>query len=735
MDYQYPPRLKILPGDFAFIGVCIAGALAALFFFWSDLNLTLSRLAEQPVGTVTYKYRAIQRRFIDRVLWERLRQESPVYHGDFVRTAELSEAVVHFFSGDEQISLEENTLIQIFLRDGDFRIDLVEGGLTAAVPEDLPAAARNRGLSINAGGAELSAAPGATVTVSLAAEAPSPADALEVQTLRGNAEIRQGNNTRTLAAGELYRAGGGGTARVAVLAPRPSAKILNSGDAPLPVVFNWNRIGFSGNDPVRLEIAEDRFFTRIAAARESGADRLTVELGNGLYYWRAYPASEAEAELKRGGVSGRLSVIYAPAPALISPPDNAIFSFMTTRPGIRFIWSACEGAAAYWVEIAGNPDMRNPVFSNQVQATGGDMGSAVYSGLEPGTFYWRVRPVYSRDYEGTALVSKTGSFRIEQAEILRAPRTQERLNRIYLEGGQENSYFTWTPEDEAVFYTFLLSRQEDLSNPLIERRVRDNYYAFNVKAAGLAPGQYYWGVYQTDIAGNDSELSKTRILVVMAGAPPAVPIPAAAAAAPAQTAPQAAPPVAPSPAVPSPAAAMAAVAPPTLPAAPTQTAPQAAPPAAPSPAAPGPATMAAVAPPALPAAPEQPAPQAAPPPLPAPGNLQPASGYVLTEEIIIRDQRIVFSWEAVEGASGYLLTLYQVRPEGNQQTFRQTIPGTSFALTDLTVLDSGEFVWQVEAENTGTERRSPAAESRFRVDISEVQGPEVRDMGVTFGTQ
>jgi hypothetical protein len=53
----------------------------------------------------------------------------------------------------------------------------------------------------------------------------------------------------------------------------------------------------------------------------------------------------------------------------------------------------------------------------------------------------------------------------------------------------------------------------------------------------------------------------------------------------------------------------------------------------------------------------------------------------------------------------------------------------------LAVLDAGEFVWQVEAENTGTERRSPAAESRFRVDISEVEGPEVRDMGVIFGNQ
>jgi len=65
--------------DFLYIFFCLAGTLLCLGLFWRDLNQTLTRLAENPVGTISYKYRAAQRRFIDRLLWDRLKQESPVY--------------------------------------------------------------------------------------------------------------------------------------------------------------------------------------------------------------------------------------------------------------------------------------------------------------------------------------------------------------------------------------------------------------------------------------------------------------------------------------------------------------------------------------------------------------------------------------------------------------------------------------------------------------------------------
>jgi hypothetical protein len=106
---------------------------------------------------------------------------------------------------------------------------------------------------------------------------------------------------------------------------------------------------------------------------------------------------------------------------------------------------------------------------------------------------------------------------------------------------------------------------------------------------------------------------------------------------------------------------------------------------------------------------------------------------VLNEEIIIRDRKLDFSWAAVAGASGYIFTLYQITPGGNREILRSQRRETSFTLTDLSLLDAGRFLWRVEAVNQG--QPGEAAESRFAVDIGEVEASQGRESGVLFGNQ
>jgi hypothetical protein len=663
--------------DILYVSLCLTGAFISLGLFWFDLNLTLSRLTEQPVGIISYKYRASQRRFNDRLLWERLKQESTVFDGDYIRTAALSEATISFLGEDKLspggstgrafIGLEENTLIQILL--GGSNIVLTEGGLSVD--------ARTGNVSISAGAARINVLAGSVV------HAAAFDGEVDMRVLQGSAEIQRGAERRTVAAGEMYSTAG--TARLAVLSPGPAAKFLNNTQAPLRVSFRWDRIGFTGNEAILLDVAEDRSFSRIVQTVESRTENAAVYLENGIYYWRVYARLEANAEIKRSGVSGRLSVIYAPAPVLLRPEQDQVFSFKTSRPGVRFHWTGSEGASAYLVEVSANRNIQNPVFRTQVQETRRGTVSIVHSGFEPGTYYWRVTPVYPRDYTGTGQVSGIASFHIERTDTLAVPELQARQGELYLDSEQENSYFTWQQEEEAASYTFLLSQKQDLSNPIIEQKVKDNYYAFDVKAAGLAPGQYYWGVYQTDIEGNNSVVSQSRTIVVIAGVPPARS--------------PAAPPL---PAV-------------VMPAAPDLVS----------------ASMSAAPPPPAESLPEPPI-----PPLPAPLNLLPDAGYVLTTEIIIRDRRIEFSWEAVSEASEYIFTIYQAAPGGYQRILRpEPQEETFFTLTDLAVLDRGDFVWQVEAVNRSEGRPGEIAESRFTVNIEEVGTSQGNESGVMFGRE
>ncbi|MDR0587257.1 MAG: hypothetical protein LBG26_08465 [Treponema sp.] len=736
------PREKTFgPRDAVFICLYLAGTAVCLFLFWQDLNLSLTRLDEKPVGVVTYKYRATQRRYAERILWERLKEESPVYDGDTIRTADVSEATISLFADSGIIDLGENTLIRIQVEKTGTVIDITDGDVSAVV--------QRGGLRIASGDVTIDAAPGTVVTATVPDAAGG--EGLEVRVLEGSAGVRKAGEQRTVAAGEVYSAAAATAmaARVAVVSPAFSAKFLNGSDGPLEVAFRWNRIGFAEDEKVRLDIAEDRGFTRVTESRESQSDGETLWLANGVYYWRAYPSSEAGVEIRHGGVNGKLTLVYAPPPALYSPRQGERFRFHTSRPGLRFQWQSSEGAAAYLIEVSSSSGLENPLFSATVQPTGGDTVSIVYSGFPAGVYYWRVTPVYPRDYTGMAQSSAIASFTVEQVDLLAIPQTQERTETVYLEANRQDSYFTWKQEDDAAYYTFLLSRQEDLSNPLIRKQERDNYYVLNAREEGLAPGRYYWGVFQTDMGGNNSAFSQAQTLIVMAGAPPertaqpeSVVQPESAAPSPVptpeETAPE--PPAAPI----SPAAALPERTPPpekiapVSPAAPITSA--AAPPeqrvqpeSTPRPVSPIPETI-----PETPMVSTTPAAAVPQPgvlqPLSAPRNLRPAEGYTLTEEIILRDRRIIFSWEQIPGAAGYTFILYQNEGGANREILRRTALRTpSFTLTDLTVLDVGEFVWQVEAESSGAGQRSEAATSRFRVNLDEIETSESRESGVMFG--
>jgi hypothetical protein len=654
-----------------YLVLCLAGAAAALYFFWRDLNMTLVRFQDEPLGTVTRKQNTVQRRFEDRTLWDRLRRQSLVYSGDYIRTAELSGASL-LLTGGEILEIEAHTLIQIIETPEGLLVELSQGALQSE--------AGSEGLTVRAAGASLRVEAGSLFSVS------AGEGGLEAAVMAGNALFQGREETRPLKQGEAV---GRSQARAAVLSPRPGTVFLNTSDGPLALSFILNRLGFAPQEALRLEIAGDRFFTRILLSFESLAQSLPVELENGVYYWRAYPAGQGSPP--EGGVSGRLSIIDAPPPELISPAADEEFSFSTTRPDLRFLWTSCEEAGSYHLEVSANPDMTNPFYQSHVQDSGGDLSSIAPGGFESGTWYWRVRPEYPRGYEGTAQASRIGSFRIGRAESLAAPLQYlpPRQGSLYLEDEKGEAYFSWKQEKDAASYTFLLSQREDLSDPLIEQQVQDNYFAYDLKEGSLVPGQYYWGVYQTDSDGVDSDLSVVRSVVLIAGPPPETRTAAAE------------------------------------PAPPSGEGPAAAGRGAPPEPSPGTRTAAA-----------EPAPPESQPeilPLPAPGNMRPASGYILSEDIVIRERQISFSWDAVPGASAYVFILYHVENDLRREVFRHTQSETLFTLRDLSILDVGTFIWRVEPRSRIPEQESRGGENVFTVSIEETQSSWGQESGVLFG--
>jgi hypothetical protein len=117
----------------------------------------------------------------------------------------------------------------------------------------------------------------------------------------------------------------------------------------------------------------------------------------------------------------------------------------------------------------------------------------------------------------------------------------------------------------------------------------------------------------------------------------------------------------------------------------------------------------------------------------------PAAGYRVDIERLQSEQSITFRWSAVPGANAYIFALYQQTSSGRRQIIRRSPENrTGFTLNDLTILDRGTFIWQVEAvsrsPNGAIERRGRPGENTFTIDIP-LPGPvEVDEMGILYGS-
>ncbi|MDR1390080.1 MAG: hypothetical protein LBJ31_08920 [Treponema sp.] len=465
---------------------CLAGALFCLVLFQLDLTRTLSRIGEKPVGTITWKYKAAQRRFADRVLWDRLKMESPVYDGDLIRTAILSEASVHFADGGS-IDLAENSLVRISVA-GVPRVDLVEG--TAA------AAGGAGGVVFTTGGYELVLAPGGS-----AVAAAGPEGGTEFQITGGSAllvspDAPEGRELGTGASAAFRLDGAAGTEpRAVVLSPPPNARLLSSGAQALAVDFVWNRVNYGSGDLTRIDIARDRRFTRTVLSVSAGGESRQTELSPGVYYWRVYVESAGNSVVH----ASKLTILQASPPGPVSPAAGQSWRYYPGGRSLRFRWTRSgqeqdHPPDYYLLEAADNPEMTNLVRL-QTQSTYAESPL-----LRPGSWFWRV----SARYGDRSLVSGVIPFTVAEGGELDPPLlvVPAAESEVDIDPGDRDIYFSWKRVNGADSYTVTVSANRDMSNPLINQRVTGNYYT--CPAASLGEETYYWRVSAEGSTGSSS---------------------------------------------------------------------------------------------------------------------------------------------------------------------------------------------------------------------------------------
>ena len=292
--------------DFIIGIICLIGMSFALVYFWRDLNISFINASKSPIATIYFKKNTAQRKLLNGNIWERLKTATPIYDGDRIRTAGLSEAYTVFNDGT-RIDLYENSLIQVYDLKKKRSVDFVNGSMhVKAGKKDQK---KDDVLVVKTGTKVITFSENTAAVVAK----DSSSENTETVTVTSGAVLMEETipdvispngskpNTKTtiIQAGDTFRAEALPVEinKFAVLMPPPHYSVTKTenGDCTLP--FFWEN-----SEQIVLEFAEDADFSKIVQVQNlvSSNCKAAVYLdfdGIESVFWRAYiPAADTTAD-------------------------------------------------------------------------------------------------------------------------------------------------------------------------------------------------------------------------------------------------------------------------------------------------------------------------------------------------------------------------------------------------------------------------------------------------------
>lgn len=484
------------------IGSVIIASFALLFY--TDITRKADAGEAELIGTITFKRKVAHRKYASQVVWEELEQNEKIYNYDSIRTADLSEAIIHLEDGTE-IALNENSMVLVALSKDEIDLEFSRGSISAK-RDDLKDDAKN--LSITA--------LGTTVLVGKSdvnLYRPEGED-LNLTVNRGDATIKAGEAEKLVKANQRVVVSKDKkdvrvlTINLRLKTPPPSGYFLTTSNATA-IDFSWEPV--KGKWDVYFEISRDSQFNDIVASNRVFRNTTKQVLQRGIYYWRLKAVSRSR-ETEYSAVR-RLSVIGDKPVELIAPLDGVIYAYRSVLPIITFKWSKSSIASAYTLIISKDQAMNTIV--QRVQTP--DISIAIDT-LKKGTYFWRVDT--SIGLRGIAnLQSRVYKLNIyEKMEIeppdLLYPPDKNHLSREVLE--KHHITFTWKMNPEIESSSLSIARDKDFKDILFTSRSKVNFLQFK---ESLPIGKYFWRVTGELQGGELTNPSASRSLMITESEP------------------------------------------------------------------------------------------------------------------------------------------------------------------------------------------------------------------------
>ena len=467
--------------------VCLSVAVFFGYTYWKDLNSTARRTDKEKIAVITFKNRIAQRKFDDRVVWERIDKSTPLYNGDLVRTADLAEAVITFNDGSE-VNIYENTMIQVYYSDFEGVQISVDSGNLQLESSD------NGNIQLTLGdGSKINAGGGTSLSTKSSA---GGAGASTVAVRNGSAVITgAAGKEESITAGETLSVKNSGEISkkpVTVVSIPPELRVLNVEGGEVPVKLEWNKI--NTDEPVILQTSLKKDYSVIADQKTivSENDSL-LNVSEGTLYWRVFQKGHEDE-----ATEGKISIEAAKPISLISPADDGVFHYRNRNPVLNFRWNGNDYAKNYLLRISSTADMNTPVL----EVTSANPNVQVDS-LGSGQWWWQITPYYELNSIGYAGPSKIASFRIEKNDEIAPPALTVPLQNaeiFYKDSPSVN--FSWKSEIKAS-YELIVAADKDFTDIITRKKTAGQRATIDLSIPENDGQNYFWKVIRTSSEPDD----------------------------------------------------------------------------------------------------------------------------------------------------------------------------------------------------------------------------------------
>lgn len=535
--------------------LCIFGATINFLLFYKNFYKTLSKLNEEPIAQISFKYKTAERRFLERPIWDRLKQFSYLYNGDTVHTSLGAEATVTFIDGNSMF-LSESTIAQIFYTQSDSGTS-VAGAKLSGGQVLVDSSLSQNGFSLDTSGNILTLESGSKLSAtnfisddfdSQNFSASENVQNNSVQLISGNAKILSSDGSeKSISQGEVLELDSTNVLQnqenifkpnLTVLFPSPNQKIIYHTEDFCELLFTWKISNFLSQDKdeqftenfllqeenfpresaksatsengtsLSLEIFSDRKMQNLVQKENvSFKNSYSLKLPSGTYFYKFTLNQKSQNQNQSETLkSGKFQIIQSLPPVLISPQENHQEFYSAKNPSLRFVWTESPFADYYELQISKDESFESLIYSENIFQT-----SRTIQTLSDGKYFWRVRPFFRMNNEGFSAVSKISNFTIEKKSELFAPNLLVPKNEsfINLEKDAAKIYFSWKSDRNAFEYEFLANDSDDFSNPKIFLTTDKNFISL-LSVQNFKSGKWFWKVRMKDENENFSPYSEIR---------------------------------------------------------------------------------------------------------------------------------------------------------------------------------------------------------------------------------